>query len=761
MKRLNILIGAAILSAAFISCRDEAIMDNTAASTNGIQTLQCTLDSYNAPQTRAQVEIGYGEPNKEIFMWNDKDAFTVYDHTDTEANYKFTITNYKEEEPSAMADFLGECKLPDGHKITAIYPVQETAINAGNITLTIPEFSAASMQTNTPEEQTDYMTKRMFMTATGTINEEDNRLAFRQLCALARITYINATSAEQIVTSVALKGDDEYFGESMNFNLIEQESSVSKTSASTSLKFSNLAIPAGNKAEFYLLFFPGKNFNTDGKLTISMNIGNQDFTVDIPASDITENNGTTGFEASKRYWFNLIQTPDDGLTWKKNMDTGIIYNLPLIKIIENRYHSIQFIKDANGYVDVETNKEQIAQVTDLSPNSDITYLDGIEYLTNLKELNLNNIGLKSLDISKNVNLIKIWCEDNQLSSLDVSKNTKLEELYCNRNRLTELNLQNNPALRALYCRKNQLKHLDVSKNITLQELSCSENEFQAIDLSHNTELFRLDCFHCSLPALDVSNNTKLTELYCGGNKITNLDVSKNTLLKIFRPGGGYLEWYGSSQISENLFTFIDLSNNSELEELDIDNCQFLETLDISNNTKLKSLDCGSTKITSLDLRKNTELTFLQCGNAHNLTSLDVSHNTKLESLICCWTDIQKLDVSKNIALIELECGNEKLESLDLSNNLKLESLSCNSSPITSLDVSKLAKLKKLSCYSCRLSAVDITNNPLLEEIKVGNQQTEDYENIQLTLTLTAEQNQKFSDMLLGWGNEHITTNVQN
>lgn len=765
MKKINILIGTTILSAAFISCRNEVIVDNTITTPNGIQTLHCTLGSYNAPQSRAQVEIGYGEPDKEIFMWNSQDAFTVYDHADIEANattsYQFTIANYNEEEPSATADFLGEGELPDGHTVTAIYPTQETAVNGGNITLTIPEFSAATMQANTSEEQTAYMSERMFMFATGTVAAENNSLAFEQLCAMARITYINATPDEQTVTSVALIGDGEYFGESMDFNLIESEGSTPKTSTSTSLKFTNLTIPAGNSAEFYLLFFPGKSFNADGALTICMNIGNQEYEVTMPTSDIAgNNNGTNGFESSKRYWFNLIQTPDEGLIWKKNMATGIIYNLPLIQAIENN-NGIQFTKNENGYVDVEVNKEKIAQVTMLnqSGTGNITYLDGLEYFTNLQILTLDYTYLKSIDISKNINLVELYCSGNEFTTLDISKNTLLKTLKCQDNKLTELNLQNNTALEVLYCGRNLLTDLNISSNIALMELSCRENEFQTINLKSNTELFRIDCFHCSLPTLDVSNNTKLTELYCGGNKITNLDVSKNTLLQILDPSGGYEYSYGSSEISENLFTSIDLSNNKELEQLYLENCQLLETLDISNNTKLKTLRCGSTNITSLDLSKNLQLTYFDCVGIH-ITSLDVSNNTKLESLRCYWTDIQELDISKNTALTELLCSNEKLKSIDLSNNLELVSVQCTDSPITSLDVSKLAKLKELYCYNCRLSALDITNNPLLEEIRVGNQQDENWNSIELNLTLTSAQNQKFSDMLLGWGNEHVTTHVQ-
>lgn len=751
MKKINILIGTAILSAAFISCRNEAIVDNTITTPNGIQTLHCTLGSYNAPKSRAQVEIGYGEPDKEIFMWNSQDAFTVYDHADIEANattsYQFTIANYNEEKPSATADFLGEGELPDGHAITAIYPTQKTAVNAGNITLTIPEFSAATMQANTPEEQTAYMSERMFMFATGTVATENNSLAFEQLCAMARITYVNATPDEQTVTNVALQGDGEYFGESMEFNLLEQEGSTPKTLASTSLKFTNLTIPAGNSAEFYLLFFPGKSFNTNGTLTISMNIGNQKYEVTMPTSDIAgNNNGTNGFESSKRYWFNLIQTPDEGLIWKKDIAEGTIYNLPLIKAIEGD-NEVQFIKDSNGYVNIETNKEKIALVKRLIQNTNITYLDGLEYFTNLEDLSVSYMNLKSLDITKNVNLKNLSCPGNNLTLLDISKNNKLETLYCQDNKLAEINLQHNIALKILYCNNNLLTYLDVSPNTALTELYCGCNyNLQGLNINSNKELTTLECYDCSLSLLDITQNTKLTVLSCGGNNISNLNLSQNPQLK-------HLAYYNSK------VTSIDLSNNSELEFLMLDDNESLTALNINNNAKLKELRCRSTGVSALDLSNNTELTYIDCAYT-NLTLPDVSYNYRLSSLLCFGTKLKELDVSKNDSLTYIMCGNDQLTSISLNNNSELTTLDCSSSLITSLDVSKQAKLKELHCYNCRLSTLDITNNPLLEDIRVGNQQDENWNSIELTLTLTSAQNQKFSDMLLGWGNEHVTTHVQ-
>ncbi len=116
-------------------------------------------------------------------------------------------------------------------------------------------------------------------------------------------------------------------------------------------------------------------------------------------------------------------------------------------------------------------------------NLDISSLQGIEYFTELTNLNCYNNQLTSLDVSKNTKLTKLKCNSNQLTSLDVSKNTELTSLVCSSN--------------------NQLTSLDVSKNTELTQLVCDDNRLTSLDVSCNAKLAILQCQNNQLTSLDV------------------------------------------------------------------------------------------------------------------------------------------------------------------------------------------------------------------------------------------------------------------
>lgn len=87
---------------------------------------------------------------------------------------------------------------------------------------------------------------------------------------------------------------------------------------------------------------------------------------------------------------------------------------------------------------------ELAQITvlDLS-DLGIGDLTGISHFTALKQLNVNNNRLTSLDVSKNTRLTSLYCATNALEHLDVTGCPELVDLNCERNRLTELNLAGN------------------------------------------------------------------------------------------------------------------------------------------------------------------------------------------------------------------------------------------------------------------------------------------------------------------------------
>ena len=132
-----------------------------------------------------------------------------------------------------------------------------------------------------------------------------------------------------------------------------------------------------------------------------------------------------------------------------------------------RTHVRQFDTDHDGIL----SNAELKDVEEISvKNGGITSLKGIEYFTELEELD---------------------CSINSLTELDVSKNKKLEELWCSENALTTLNLTKNTQLEKLGCASNQLQKLNVSKNKKLEELYCDLNHFTLLDVSNCPTLVKL------------------------------------------------------------------------------------------------------------------------------------------------------------------------------------------------------------------------------------------------------------------------------
>ncbi|MEZ7497528.1 T9SS type B sorting domain-containing protein [Flavobacterium sp. Arc3] len=77
------------------------------------------------------------------------------------------------------------------------------------------------------------------------------------------------------------------------------------------------------------------------------------------------------------------------------------------------------------------------------------------------------------------------------------------------NQFNNLNLSKNVNLQVLKCDQNNLKTLDVSKNIKLTYISCKQNQLTNLDVSKNTQLTRLDCKNNKLTTLNLKNGNDL------------------------------------------------------------------------------------------------------------------------------------------------------------------------------------------------------------------------------------------------------------
>ncbi len=194
-------------------------------------------------------------------------------------------------------------------------------------------------------------------------------------------------------------------------------------------------------------------------------------------------------------------------------DLGEAINIPdaefKARLLDNIVHPSL---DANG--DGEISEAEAQAYGYINANSrGIKDATGIEYFTNITDLNLDS---------------------NDLTEIDVSNNTALTFLYLGGNDLTEIDVSNNKALTFLKISSNKLTAIDVSQNTALTNLELQVNKLTAIDVSNNTVLTKLLLFNNQLTTLDVSQNTALTNLSISGNKLMKIDLSKNTALITLR-----------------------------------------------------------------------------------------------------------------------------------------------------------------------------------------------------------------------------------
>ena len=296
--------------------------------------------------------------------------------------------------------------------------------------------------------------------------------------------------------------------------------------------------------------------------------------------------------------------------------------------------------DTDG--DGEISKEEALAITKIIVGTkDIESLAGIEHMANLTELRCEGPWsffepeedpegkLKTLDVSKNVNLTILYCGFNQLTSLDVTNNPKIEQLRCAGNNLNSLDVSKNTELIEFEAYNNRLSSIDVSNNPELDYIDLTNNQIKSIDVSNNPELDYIDLTNNQIKSIDVSKNLELERITCSDNKLTSIDVTNNQKLTTLN-------------ISGNSIVKIDLGNNPELKHL-ICNKNKISELELSNNKKLKSLNVNDNNLTSLTVNCCPEIKTLKANN-NLIKEMDISELTSLFDFYCSGNPLETLYV---------------------------------------------------------------------------------------------------------------------
>ncbi len=296
--------------------------------------------------------------------------------------------------------------------------------------------------------------------------------------------------------------------------------------------------------------------------------------------------------------------------------------------------------DTDG--DGEISKEEALAITKIIVGTkDIESLAGIEHMANLTELRCEGPWsifepeedpegkLKTLDVSKNVNLTILYCGFNQLTSLDVTNNPKIEQLRCAGNNLNSLDVSKNTELIEFEAYNNRLSSIDVSNNPELEYIDLTNNQIKSIDVSNNPELDYIDLTNNQIKSIDVSKNLELERITCSDNKLTSIDVTNNQKLTTLN-------------ISGNSIVKIDLGNNPDLKYLYCEKNKISE-LELSNNKKLKSLNVNDNNLTSLTVNCCPEIKTLKANN-NLIKEMDISELTSLSDFYCSGNPLETLYV---------------------------------------------------------------------------------------------------------------------
>jgi hypothetical protein len=422
--------------------------------------------------------------------------------------------------------------------------------------------------------------------------------------------------------------------------------------------------------------------------------------------------------------------------------------------------------DTNGITGNILNTDAEAVVSLNVSNFGIEDLTGIEAFINITNLNCaDNALLGTLDLSQNVLLEMLSCNNNQLTGLNVTQNIALTRLYCYTNSIHNIDITNNVLLEELDAFGNQFQSINLSQNPALLYFYCEENLLQSIDLSHNLNLIEFACFDNQLQNLDVSLNSHLSYLDAGQNQLTSLNlangnngniegadfnVETNNLTCIQVSDVAYANANWSIGTDPGVVFGLDCSPKTAIPDANFEDklialgidtngqtgdilnvdAEIVADLNISNANitnltgleafvNLINLDFSNNIVNSVNLDGNPLLESLICYN-NTLVALVPINNPQLNNIECRNNNLVQLLIHNNPLLLTLDCSFNNIVNLNLSFNTALTVLDCNVNQMNSLDVLSNIDLLTLLCGSNPLSTIDISQNVGLEILNAHN-----------------------------------------
>lgn len=331
-----------------------------------------------------------------------------------------------------------------------------------------------------------------------------------------------------------------------------------------------------------------------GKINVNLSITGGTFNAPVTSQDCQSfiSGGQFKVQPKDIYLAEGKSVVQDGDYWV--LQNGVATEASGFLAVVSKVYPDLVSKNADGTYTI--NQSKAVEVVELALSGQGTFesLDGIENFPNLERLFCDRVGLKTLDISKNQKLKQVEIRENLLTSLNFSNNPALEIIKCNGQQdgmLASLDVTGNINLRVLECQNNTLTSLDLTHNTNLEEIDCGVNKLSSLNVANNLKLRKFFLACNDLTELDLSKHLDLEQLHCTENHISTLDITKNSKLN----------WLncGNQQPDGTMITLILTRSQKELWDSEWSKIEYWN----SRNVELVVLENGSGTGLDFDIKE--------------------------------------------------------------------------------------------------------------------------------------------------------------
>lgn len=242
-----------------------------------------------------------------------------------------------------------------------------------------------------------------------------------------------------------------------------------------------------------------------------------------------------------------------------------------------------------------------------------------------------------------------------------------------------------------------------------------------------TELTVLQIFYNQITSVDLSQNTKITQLLLEQNQLSgDLDLHLLTQLTDFKghsnPG---LKTINIANGNNTNFSRFEAQNCDSLYCIQVDDAAWSSSnwSSYDNQNAGFTEDCGTiVYIPDASFKFNlVENLILNSNNDGMITYTEAANFTSLLNLNNLnISSLMGLEAFTNLS--QLNCRNNQFLTIDISANTALTSLDCRDNQLTNLNTTSNTLLTDLNCGNNQITSLDISNNSNLIELKCTTNQ---------------------------------------